>query len=302
VEEPVFINPGRRSKPAVAPVPKRYGFGVTVGLGYDSNILLENTDTPTATDAKGSASLLEVRGQYQVYEGPAGRIGVFAGAERDGYAGHSEANLVRYGGGVSAGTSVAGFDPGVVVGYNHFLIDQESTANAVNVNGFVSRLYGQQVSIAGVGAQYVQYLDDDALTSTLYDVSYRHWFLIEPGRINRRVELGLKVGRNVARNQDNTYGVLVPTAGFLWRFGDQAQLGTQDINARLQYESRGYNSPDAGGDAPRQRIVTLSAGYDYWLASWASAGLYTAYSKRNSNIDSDDYNRWQGGLRLTATW
>ena len=297
----VFINPNRRPKVAAPPV-KRYAFGVTLGFGYDSNILLENTDTPTATDAKGAASLIEVRGQVRLVDDPAGRIGLFAGAERDGYASHSEANLVRFGGGLTAGTSIAGYDPGLVVGYNHFLIDQESTANAVNANGYVSKLFDQQVAILGVGAQYVQYLQNDDLTSTLYDISYRHWVLLEPGRVNRRIEFGLKVGQNVAHNEDSTYGVIVPSAGVVWRIGDQSQLGTQDLNARLQYEVRSYHSPSAGGDAERQRIFTLSAGYDYWLSSWVSAGLYTSYSKRNSNFDADEYSRWQGGLRLTATW
>lgn len=302
-DDVVLINPARRAKPAAAPRPARFGFSVSIGAGYDSNILLENSDIPTATDEKGASLFGEVRGQLRLVDSPRGRLGIFGGAEINDYPGVSEAQLIRYGGGLTAGSHVGSFDPGLVASYNRFLIDQEVAASAVNVNGYVAKVFESNVAVLGVGAQYVDYVDNEDITGTLYDVSYRHWFLLEPNRVNRRVELGIKVGKNRTDNEDSAYAVVTPSAGALYRIGDaKAAFGTQDLSARLQYEIRQYPDPEAGGDAERQKLLTLSTGYDYFLTSWMSLGAYGSYSKRASTEEVNRYDRFQTGLRLSATW
>ena len=301
-EDVVFTAPTRRTRPASAPVTKPYSFGVNLSAGYDSNILLENTDTPTATNAKGSAYSAEVRGNFRLVDNARGRLGVFGSAQFDGYPGNSEANLARLGGGLTAGTSVGGFDPGLVVGYNHFSIDNKAAASAINVNAYVAKVFESNVSVLGIGSQYVEYVDNDPITGTLYDVSYRHWFLFEPKRISRRVELSIKAGKNRTHGDDEAYTILTPTVGMLYRFGDKPAAGTQDLSGKIQYEMRQYPDPAAGGEAEKQKLLSITAGYDYWLAGWVSAGLYAGYSKRASTDEANRYDRKQGGVRVTATW
>jgi hypothetical protein len=301
-EDAVYINPTRRVRPAVAPQARSYSFGLSFGIGYDSNILLENTDTPTATNAKGTATVTEARGQYRLVDGPKGRVGIFASAELDDYPTERQAQLIRYGGGLTAGTSFAGWDPGLVVGYNRFLIDHEHAADALNVNAYAAKVMERNVSVIGIGSQYVKYQENEPITGTLYDLSYRHWYLFEAGQINRRLELGLRAGKNRTKDDDFAYSLLTPSAGILWRIGDKPTFGTQDLALRLQYEFRQYPEPKAGGDGDRQRLATLTGGYDHWLASWLSAGLYAGYSRRVATVESEEYKRWQTGARLSATW
>ena len=301
-EDAVYINPTRRVRPAVAPQARSYSFGLSFGIGYDSNILLENTDTPTATNAKGTATVTEARGQYRLVDGPKGRVGIFASAELDDYPTERQAQLIRYGGGLTAGTSFAGWDPGLVVGYNRFLIDHEHSADALNVNAYAAKVMERNVSVIGIGSQYVKYQENEPITGTLYDLSYRHWYLFEAGQINRRLELGLRAGKNRTTDDDFAYSLLTPSAGILWRIGDKPTFGTQDLALRLQYEFRQYPEPKAGGDGDRQRLATLTGGYDHWLASWLSAGLYAGYSRRVATVESEEYKRWQTGARLSATW
>lgn len=302
-DDVVLINPSRRAKPAAAPRPARFGFNVSLGAGYDSNILLENTDTPTATDENGLALFGEVRGQLRLVDGPRGRLAIFGAAEVNDYPDVSEAQLIRYGGGLTAGGHVGGFDPGLVASYNRFLIDQEFAANAVNVNGYAAKVFESNVAVLGVGAQYVDYAENEDITGTLYDASYRHWFLLEPNRVNRRVELGIKIGTNDTDNEDFAYTVVTPTVAGLYRIGDSKPVfGTQDLSAKVQYEMRSYSDPEAGGDAERQKLLTAAAGYDYFLTTWLSLGGYGSFSKRASTEEANRYDRFQTGFRLNATW
>ena len=302
-DDVVLIAPGRRVKPAVAPTAKQFSFGISLGLGYDSNILLENTDVPTATDEKGLATFGEVRGQYRLVDSERGRLGIFASTEINDYPSARQAQLIRYGGGISASTHVGGFDPGLVATYNRFLIDSDLAANAFTVNGYVSKIFTRNVAVLGVGSQYVDYAEKDPISGTLYDVNYRHWFLFEDNRVNRRFELTLKVGKNRTRDDDNAYRIVTPGAGLLWRVGDtKATAGTQDISARISYEFRQYPDPAAGDEAERQRLFALNGGYDYFLASWLSLGGYGGLSQRHSNDEANKYDRFQTGLRLNATW
>jgi hypothetical protein len=301
-EDMVFAPNPRRVRPARTPVTKPFTIGVQLSSGYDSNILLENSDTPTATNAKGLAVTGEVRGNVRIVDNARGRLGAFASFEADGYPGNSQANLMRYGGGLTASTSVGGFDPGLVVGYNRFFIDSDLAATALNINAYVAKVFESQVAVLGAASQYVDYADNEPITGTLYDVSYRHWFLLEPKRIWRRIELAIKAGKNRTQADDEAYTVLTPAVAGLYRFGAVPEAGTQDLSARLQYEMRRYPDPSAGGSGEDQKQFSVTAGYDYWLATWVSAGLYAGYSKRSSTEEANRYDRKQGGLRLTATW
>ncbi len=301
-DDVVFANPNRRNRPASAPITKRFSFGVNLGAGYDSNILLENTDTPTATNAKGSALSGELRGNVRLVDSPRGRLGAFASAELDAYPGNAKANLMRFGGGLTVGKSMGGFDPGLVVGYNRFFIDHELAASALNVNAFVAKVFESNVAVLGLGSQYVEYANNDPISGTLYDVSYRHWLLLEPNRITRRIEFGLKVAKNRTHDADQGYRTITPSVGALYRFGDKPEAGTQDVSGRLQYEMRTYPELSAGGSGEKQKLISLTAGYDYWFANWISGGAYAGLSKRTSTDEDNRYDRKQVGLRVSASW
>ncbi len=298
----VFLDPSQRARAAAPPRGRRVGFTATLGAGYDTNVLLENTDIATATDEKSTALFGEVRGQARLVDGDHGRLGVFAGAEINDYPSTPEARLVRYGGGLTASGSLGGFDPGLVAGYNRFLLDSSLAATAFTVNAFLAKVYERNVSVIGAGSQYVDYADNRPITGTLYDVSYRHWFLLDPGFINRRIEVGVRAGRNLTREDENSYRVLIPSAGLLWRFSDKPAFGTQDLSAKASWEFRSYADTATGDSGARQRLLTLSGGYDYWLAPWLSTGAYGAFGKRASTIEADRYDRVQVGVRLNATW
>ncbi len=299
-DDVVFNNPNRN--PAAPPVQRQFGFGATLGAGYDSNILLENSSTPQATEAKGLALTGEVRAQVRLVDKPKARLGVFGTAEVDDYPSESSANLFRYGVGFTAGTSIGGFDPGLVVGYNRFYIDHEGEATAFNVNAYVAKVLQRYVCILALDSQYVDYDNNAPATGTLYDVAYRQWFLLQPGKINRRIELGVKGGKNFTEDPDQAYTTITPWLGMFWRVGDKPAFGTQDIAARLGYEMRRYPDPASGGEAQRQENLSFTSSYDYWLRNWLAAGGYFAYSERSSNIDIFDYNRVQVGFRLTGAW
>lgn len=301
-DDVVFNSPSRN--PASAPISRQLGFGVTVGAGYDSNILLENSSTPQATDAKGLALTGEVRAQVKLVDQPKRRLGVFGSAEVDDYPSEPTAQLFRWGLGFTAGATIGGFDPGIVVGYNRFTIDHEGEAQAFNVNAYVAKVFERNVSIFALDSQYVDYFNNQPATGTLYDAAYRHWFLLQPGKINQRIELGIKAGKNFTTDADQSYATVTPWLGAFYRIGDKPAFGTQDLAARLSYEMRKYPDPstNTGNDAQNQKNLALTASYDYWLRSWVSAGGYFAYSERYSNIDIYDYNRVQVGVRLTGTW
>ena len=81
------------------------------------------------------------------------------------------------------------------------------------------------MAVLGVGSQFVDYAENDPISGTLYDVNYRHWFLLEDNRVNRRLEVTLKVGKNRTHDDDNAYRVATPGAGLLWRIGDTKATG-----------------------------------------------------------------------------
>ncbi len=302
-DDVVFVNPNRKN-PAVAPAARNFGFGVTLGVGYDSNILLENSSTPQATNAKGLALTGEVRAQVKLVNQPTKRLGLFGSAEIDDYPSEPTAQLMRWGLGFTAGATVGGFDPGLVVGYNKFIIDHEGEASAVNVNAYVAKVFESNVGILGLDSQYVDYFNHEDATGTLYDVAYRHWFLLKPRNINKRIELGIKGGKNFAQADDQSYVIITPWVGLFWRMGDKPAFGTQDIAARLSYEMRDYAEapPASAEDAQTQNNLAFTTSYDFWLRNWVSTGLYFAYTERDSSFDIYDYNRVQVGARLTGTW
>ncbi len=304
---PTYVDPLQQAKNKAKATktadPNPWGFGGSLSTGFDSNILLESVDNPTATNAKGVANGSEVHASYQILNGDTGRLSASGNVEINQYPVEPTAEMIRYGGSLAASWSLGGFDPGVVVGFNKFYLNRDVAANATTINVYVAKVFERNVSILGAGSQYVEYIGNESSTGTTYDISYRHWVLLAPGDINKRLELSWKMSRLQANDDDAAYGTSVPGLGLNWRFGpSKPELGTVDVSGRATYEFRTYHQPADGSEAERQRLATLGGSGDVWLTEHLTAGLYLGYAQRVSNVTLSDYNRLQAGLRLAANW
>ena len=305
--EPAYVDPIRQAEAkakATKPAePNPWGFGGSLSTGYDSNILLESVDNPSSTNSKGVANGSEVHGSYQILSGDIGRLSASGSVEINQYPVESTAEMIRYGGSLAASWTLGGFDPGVVVGFNKFYLNRDVAANATTINVYVAKVFERNVSILGAGRQYVEYIGNEGSTGSTYDVNYRHWFLLAPGDVNKRLELSWKISALQAKDSDAAYGTSVPGLGLNWRFGpSKPELGTVDLNSRATYEIRTYRLPSDGSEAERQRLATLGGSGDVWLTEHLTAGLYLGYARRTSNATLSDYNRLQVGARLAANW
>jgi hypothetical protein len=280
--------------------------------GYDSYILLEPDHSPTATDMSGAALGGDVKGTLRLIDRDgfglwspgthAERLTFSVGGGVRDYPGHAEANQWRAGAQLAGHERRAYADPGFVIGYNHYDIDHQSAADAVNADVYASRISPgyHDVDIALVGGEYLRYPLDTDKTGGLAMLGYRHWFLLRPSDIHRRVELGLTGSLYKAKATFESWYGIGPSASALWRFGTGQRLGTIDLSGAASYEWRKYG--EAVGVTEKQGLAGVSVGADAWTCSHSSAGVYVSYGHRESNFPTDTYSRFQAGARIAALW
>ncbi len=292
------------AKPQVPVEGKRMiGGGVILTGGYDSNILIENTDLATATDAKGFAWSAEGRVVARLVQGPTGKFTIGGSAELDSYPSEHTADLVRYGVFASGSAPLGGVDVGVTAGFNHFRINDEPSADVLNVNPYLTKVFERHVAIGGIGIQRARYRTSDDSSGTLVDASYHHWCLLESNNVNRRIEAGLRIGRNQTSADVERYTLVVPTLGVAYRFvgGSRPGAGTVDGRLRTSLEWRSY-SEDLAGERHRNSLWQVQSQIDRWWNDWLSTGAYAGFNRRGSTSEPERYDRFQAGLRLAATW
>ncbi len=294
-----------RQMPAAPASAKRWSAGVALSGGYDSNILRENTDLPVSTDAKGFAWSVEGQAQVRLVDGDAGRITAGGTAGNDVYPTEHDADLLRFGGFISAVLTPDWhqLEPGAVIGHHRFLLDGRRSATATTGNLFVTRVMDRHVSVLGGSIQHLTYEATPDASGNLLDLSYRHWYLFQRDAVSRRIEAGLRLGSYRADGESSSYRMLTPSAALFYRLTGTAQpdAGTIDLLARGSVDFRRYDAT-ATGDLHRLHLIAAYAQADYWWNRWLSTGLFAGISSRASTATSEDYQRHQAGLRLAATW
>ncbi len=304
---------GQAAAPGATPAATRwYSISGTLAIGYDSNILLEPDTNPSSSDKQGASLGLDVKGTARLIDaegkgltvasGHARRLSATVSVGAHEYSGHPEAELLRIGAQLMGHQRVESWDPGFIVGYNHYDLDRRNAADAINLDLFASRIAPsfEHVDVVLLGGERLVYPLDDNKTGTLLELGYRHWFLIERRDIHRRIEAGLGVSSYAANADFESYRGITPSVAALWRIGSGQRLGTYDLSGSAQYEFRQFKS--FSGITEKQDILGISGGCDAWVCANATAGIYAGVARRGSNLPANEYTRYQIGLRLGATW
>ncbi len=284
--------------PATGGKPDWFGLSAVFAAGYDSNVLLEPDSNANATGKDSAALTADLKATFRLYRDQA--LGRKASLAIDGaynrYPSAQEGDLGRFGATITGGWRLAGIDPGVAIGVHRYWLDGGSAADAAGIATWVAKTYTKNVAILALAANHLSYEDNAQRDGWMLSAEYRHWFLPTARVVNRRIEAGVRGTDYAAVVARETYLAATPFVGAFWRAGDKLALGTIDYAARAQYEFRAYNAVE------HQRIANLTASADAWLCTNASAGAYVAYTKRDSNVDVNDYKRWQLGVRAGMAW
>lgn len=312
-EAPAGAQGAAGAGPSSSPSASRWwSIAGTLSVGYDSNILLEPDNNPSSSDkqglslgldAKGTVRIIDAEGKgLSVASGHARRLSATVSLGAHEYSGHPEAELLRVGAQLMGHQRVQSWDPGFVVGFNHYDVDRQNAADAINGDLFASRIAPsfEHVDIVLLGVERLIYPLNDNKTGTLLELGYRHWFLIERRDIHRRVEAGLALSSYQAGADFETYRAITPSLAATWRIGSGQRLGTCDLTGSAQYEFREFSS--FAGITEHQDILGVSGACDAWVCANATAGVYAGVARRGSNLPSNEYTRFQAGVRLGATW
>jgi hypothetical protein len=271
--------------------------------GYDSNILREDTTSPTATNSEGFALGAELRGTWRAIRNQQGQLNVIAEARYNNYPDESRADLGRVGGAVFGLLRTGFIDPGVVLGANRQWIDGEGVATILRGTLTATHLTEgrSHFDSLSLDAYDVTYDDNDDATGVFTDVLWRHWWMPEAGNAKRRIELSLMGGMYSAEADFESYWTVKPGVAALWRLGDQ-ESGVWDINGWTWLEFRSYDDGVASGDPEEQTQWQAGGSLDRWFGSWFAVGPFVSYTLRESTIDGRDYDRIQVGVRALADW
>ncbi len=276
---------------------------LAVDAGYDTNVLREDTTTATATDTEGMALGGELRGTWRAIRDPKGQLNFIGEARYNNYPDESSADLGRIGAAAFGLLRLGGIDPGVVLGANRQWIDGEGVATILRGTLTVTRLSPGRAHFDSLSfdAYNVDYDDNDAASGVFSDLLWRHWWMPESGNARRRVEFTLQGGLYAADADVESYTMVKPGLGLLYRLGDQ-ESGLWDVTAQTSLELRSYDEGVAGESAEDQTTWLIGGSLDRWFGSWFAAGPFITYSLRESTRDARDYDRVQVGVRLIADW
>ncbi len=271
----------------------------SVGAGWDSNILLEPDVNPTASDINGLGVSADLKVGFRVWNRP--ELGQRITLSVDGglavYPSNHEADLGRFGGAISGTAKLGSFDPGIYAGAHRYWLDGETVANAYGLNPYLAKIWASHVGVLTLGANWLDYPDEDERSGLLASLEYRHWFLLSPREVSRRIEVGLRGVNYGADSDEESFVGAVPFTGALYRIGAGQRLGTVDVAGRVSYEWRNYSDAD-----DTQGIITLAGSADVWVCRVASVGVFAVYTDRSSDIIANEYDRTQVGARATVQW
>ncbi len=271
----------------------------SVGAGWDSNILLEPAVNPTSSDISGAGLSADLKVGFRVLNRP--EVGQRITLSVDGgiavYPDNHEADLGRFGGAISGTAKLGGFDPGIYAGAHRYWLDGETVANTYGLNPYLAKIWTNHVGVLTLGANWLDYPEEEDRSGLLASLEYRHWFLLAPRVVTRRIEVGLRGVDYSADSDVESFVGVVPFAGALYRIGQGQRLGTVDVAGRVSYEWRNYSDAD-----DTQGITTLAASADLWVCRVTAVGLYVVYTDRTSDLVANEYDRTQVGARATVQW
>lgn len=273
--------------------------------GYDSNVLREDSATPTATDTSGTAVGGEIRGTWRAIREPKGQLNVIGDLRYNAYPDESSADLGRASVAVFGLLRFGVIDPGMVLAINRQWIDGEGVATILRGTLTATRLSNSRSHFDSLSLDIynVAYDDNDPASGVLSDLLWRHWWMPEAGNARRRVETTLLGGLYNAQAGDESYSTIKPGVGVLYRLGERDDvMGIWDLNAQTSVDFRSYEDGVAGQSAERQTTWQIGLVADRWFGSWLAVGPFITYSIRASTRDGQDYDRVQVGARLIADW
>lgn len=273
--------------------------------GYDTNVLREDSNTPTATDTEGWALGGELKGTWRAIRDTKGQLNIIGEARYNNYPDESSADLGRAGIAAFGLLRLGGIDPGAIVGGNRQWIDGEGAATILRGSVLLTRLSPGRTHFDSLSFDFynVDYDDNEDASGALGDLLLRHWWMPEAGNAKRRVELTLLAGIYSADVDSETYSTIKPGVAVLWRAGERDDaLGIWDLQGQTSFDYRRYADGIVGEDAERQSTWQVSVTADRWFGSMFSAGPFITYAVRDSTRDGRDYDRVQVGVRLIADW
>ena len=267
--------------------------------------MLETVNNAFDTGRDGLALGANVRGIWRAVRSPTAQLNVIGDVRYAAYPEVSEANLLR--------TSVAAYgqlhwgaiDPNALVSAERMWLDGDGLATVLRGVIGAARQATDRTSIDALNleAAWIDLDKNDGASGVLVDVAYRHWFLLDGDHPRRRIEAMLTAGKYLADLDQESFALVKPTVGFIWRFGERRPVdGTWDVNANASLELRWFDEGATGTKAEGQDLWSVAGGADRWWSSWLTTGAYAGYVLRNSNINGRDYARTQVGVRLGATW
>jgi hypothetical protein len=283
------------------------GFTALVG-GWDSNVLLQPSNRPNATDERSAVLGGEMRLSWHALRTATGRLDVSADGDHTAYPSSHEADLSRAGvrafGQLTVKNDTVGrIDPGLLVGAHRYWLSGEGAATSLMATGMITKVKPTWVGVATVGVVNLDYDNNSSASGSLFEMGYRHLFLLRDSDSRRNVELSLRGGGYYAESKTDNYATITGSCAGAWRFGErQAVAGTFDVNLRLSYELRSYDHPNNSDEQENQAIFRAGSQAAWWLSRQINIGPYAVFSQRNSNIDVSDFDRFQVGLRLEAAF
>jgi hypothetical protein len=287
--------------------PRAFGLQAELNAGYDSNVLLDPSQDPKATNTASSVFSGTLKGTWRAINEGRNRLSLIAIAGIDDYPEFSQSQLIRLGGYATGQTHVGRFDPALILGGHRFLLDRKPAATLLTGEARVSQLTPHELMMGSLTTQYLNYDHQHEETGFLIAGGVRYWYMFTANDPRTRLEFAMRVGQYNARRSDQTYGTLEPSARFALHLPGRTWLHSigEDFSLSGDAEVRYYHAVPAGttgGPREIRRIYTVQSAFDIWLWRYLAVGPYVAYNTRVSNIPLTGYDRTQVGARLIANW
>lgn len=293
------------SPPAAATPPGSNPFGgrVVLGAGYDSNALLldETNEFVTSLDGATFSGALLLR--YRFLRTNDHRLEVGASADYDHYVDQDDATQFRLGVAGTWAKRVGQWLPGASVGGYRYTIDGEAAASVLTGSFSWNRPTPTWAALPSIDILRIDYDDLDAADGMLLALNYRHWFILRPGKPASRVEASLKIGTYQADEDFESYMMLRPGVEWRWQDDRGGELSQWSFVGRAWYEYRSYDEPvPLASEEETAHRISIGGEADRRLTPWLTGGGYIAATTRRANIAAREYDRFQVGLRLGASF
>jgi|GEM_PF-5354602 len=276
---------------------------VVLSAGYDSNALLLEDTNQFVTDLGGPALSASALLRYRILRENDHRLEIGAIFDYDYYADQDGARQTRLGLAGTWAKRVGQWLPGASLGAYRYLVDGEATATAVSGSLSWNRPTPTWAALPSIDILWIGYDDIDVADGVQIALNYRHWFILRPGQPGSRIEASLKVGTYRADADYESYTFARPGGEIRWQDQGGGELSHWAWVGRAWYEYRSYDQAvPLTSESETAHRFHLGGEADRRLTPWLTGGAYAAYTVRNANITSREYDHFQIGLRLGATF